>query len=71
MGASFARRVWYLRLRDEGESGVVCSSVQFLLITDKFEMALLKEDAQYTHVVAIDFGTGASGLFAHQIWTLL
>ena len=24
-------------------------------------MALLKEDNQFTHVIAIDFGTGASG----------
>jgi hypothetical protein len=24
-------------------------------------MAFLKEDAAYTHVIAIDFGTGASG----------
>ena len=24
-------------------------------------MALLKEDTQFTHVIAIDFGTGASG----------
>ena len=24
-------------------------------------MAFLKEDNQYTHIVAIDFGTGASG----------
>ncbi len=24
-------------------------------------MALLKEDANFTHVIAIDFGTGASG----------
>jgi hypothetical protein len=24
-------------------------------------MALLKEDSVYTHIVAIDFGTGASG----------
>jgi len=24
-------------------------------------MAFLKEDSQYTHIVAIDFGTGASG----------
>ena len=24
-------------------------------------MAFLKEDSQYTHVIAIDFGTGASG----------
>lgn len=25
-------------------------------------MALLKEDSEFTHVIAIDFGTGASGL---------
>lgn len=24
-------------------------------------MALLKEDSSFTHVIAIDFGTGASG----------
>lgn len=24
-------------------------------------MAILKEDLQFTHVIAIDFGTGASG----------
>lgn len=24
-------------------------------------MALLKEDSAYTHIIAIDFGTGASG----------
>jgi len=24
-------------------------------------MAFLKEDSQYTHIIAIDFGTGASG----------
>lgn len=24
-------------------------------------MALLKEDSEFTHVIAIDFGTGASG----------
>jgi len=24
-------------------------------------MAFLKEDSQFTHIIAIDFGTGASG----------
>lgn len=29
-------------------------------------MAFLKEDSAFTHVIAIDFGTGASGyLFFH------
>jgi hypothetical protein len=26
-------------------------------------MALLKEDNTFTHIIAIDFGTGASGYF--------
>lgn len=26
-----------------------------------FKMAFLKEDSAFTHVIAIDFGTGASG----------
>lgn len=26
-------------------------------------MALLKDDSAFTHVIAIDFGTGASGYF--------
>jgi len=26
-------------------------------------MALLKEDSEFTHIIAIDFGTGASGYF--------
>jgi hypothetical protein len=29
-------------------------------------MALLKEDSLFTHVIAIDFGTGASGYLSHQ-----
>ena len=31
-------------------------------------MALLKEDSQFTHVIAIDFGTGASGLVKKKIF---
>ena len=34
-------------------------------------MALLKEDNQFTHVIAIDFGTGASGLFWYNSGMLL
>lgn len=31
-------------------------------------MALLKEDNDFTHVIAIDFGTGASGyLLLHAV----
>lgn len=30
-------------------------------------MALLKEDNTFTHVIAIDFGTGASGYFQPNI----
>lgn len=30
-------------------------------------MALLKEDNSFTHVIAIDFGTGASGYFLSNV----
>ena len=30
-------------------------------------MALLKEDNSFTHIVAIDFGTGASGYLCSHI----
>jgi len=30
-------------------------------------MALLKEDNSFTHVIAIDFGTGASGFIIYYI----
>lgn len=36
-----------------------CNFADFFII--KFKMAFLKEDSQYTHIIAIDFGTGASG----------
>ena len=34
-------------------------------------MALLKEDNAFTHVIAIDFGTGASGYFLQKSNTKL
>jgi hypothetical protein len=34
-------------------------------------MALLKEDNSFTHVIAIDFGTGASGYFLTYLDMLL
>ncbi len=33
-------------------------------------MALLKEEDSYTHVIAIDFGTGASGFEKKKIETI-
>jgi hypothetical protein len=34
-------------------------------------MALLKEDNTYTHIIAIDFGTGASGYITTDLVLLL
>ena len=34
-------------------------------------MALLKEDSAFTHVIAIDFGTGASGYSSRLIDLLI
>ncbi len=33
-------------------------------------MALLKEDNAFTHVIAIDFGTGASG-YPFIVWSMI
>ena len=34
-------------------------------------MAILKEDLQFSHVIAIDFGTGASGYVHFYFLTLI
>jgi hypothetical protein len=39
------------------------NNLNFKIYKNILIMAFLKEDAGFTHVVAIDFGTGASGYF--------